>query len=261
MRTFAVTAAGAPTSVGLARMTGAAWEALVPVPARERSQEKGQAQTCLEAVVRAVQESGAAERYLVVAPAEVRQRLSHLEVDWVEAGEGGGAENFLRGLRHCESADRVVCTTCDLPLADGASLRDFLAGCDNGLDVNYAVTTRTEMEQVFPAYPRSYVTLREGRYTGGGVTVVKPGTFLRRQREFHETFATRKNSYRMALALGLPMLWGRLSGGTPRSRVEAAFSRWSRLRCGTVPVHPHWALDVDHADDLHYLRWWVRRPL
>jgi hypothetical protein len=237
-------------------MTGAAWEALVPVPAFDRAQE---GPTCLEAVVKAVLELDGVEKYFVVAPDQVRQRLSHLPVDWVEAGDGGGAENFLRGLRQCQEADRVVCTTCDLPLATGASLAQFLAHCDSGLDVNYSVSTRDEMERIFPGYPRTYVSLREGRFTGGGVTVLKPLPFLERQSEFHQTFATRKNSYRMALSLGLPLLWGRFSGGTPRARVEAAFSRWSRLRCGTVLIDPRWALDVDHAEDLHYLRWWVRR--
>lgn len=254
-RTFAVTAAGAPTTVGLARLTGAAWEALVPVPAARREDESV---TCLERVVQAVLGLGV-ERYLVVAPPQVRQRLSHLPVEWVEAGDGGGAENFLRGLRHCQDAARVVCTTCDLPAADGPSLADFLARCDDSLDVNYSVCTQQQMESVFPAYPRTYVPLREGRFTGGGVTVVKPGTFLERQEEFHETFATRKNSYGMALALGWPMLWGRLTGGTRKSAVVEAFCRWSRLRCDAVTIDPRWALDVDHADDLHYLRWWIRR--
>jgi hypothetical protein len=238
-------------------MTGSAWEALVRVPARSRELETT---TCLEAVVSAVRCLTEIDRYFVVAPAEVQERLSHLPVEWVEAGHGGGAENFLRGLRRCGQANRVVCTTCDLPLADGETLSRFLRDCDPGLDVSYSVASKAHMEQVFPAYPRTYVPLREGSFTGGGVTVVKPLPFLERQREFHETFATRKNSYRMALALGLPILWGHLSGGTPKARVEAAFSRWARLRCGAFPIHPHWALDVDHADDLHYLRWWARRP-
>lgn len=256
MTTFAVTAAGAPTSVGLARMTGAAWEALVPVPARLRERE---GLTCLEAVVNAVRGLPQVERYFVVAPAEVSAALCHLPVEWVEAGPGGGAENFLRGLRLCQQADQVVCTTCDLPMADAASLDRFLHQCDRSLDVNYAVTTQDQMECVFPAYQRSYVPLREGRFTGGGVTLVKPGSFLHRQEEFHHTFATRKSSYSMAVALGWPMLWGHLTGGTSRAKVEAAFSRWARLSCRTVEIHPNWALDVDHADDLHYLRWWVRR--
>lgn len=255
--TFAVTAAGAPTSVGLARMTGAAWEALVPVPASRREEE---GQTCLEAVVRAVRGLPEVDRYVVVAPKQVRETLSHLPVEWVEAGPGGGAENFLRGLRQCQDAGRVLCTTCDLPLADTDSLAQFLGQCDWDLDLSYSVSTRREMERVFPAYARSYVPLREGHYTGGGVTVLKPLPFLERQREFHHTFATRKSSYSMAIALGWPMLWGHLTGGTPKARVEAAFSRWARLRCGTVEIHPHWALDVDHADDLLYLRWWMRRP-
>ena len=257
MTTFAVTAAGAPTSVGLARMTGAAWEALVPVPARRRETERS---TCLEAVVNAVGALPEVERYFVVAPAEVREALSHLSVEWVDAGPGGGAENFLRGLRQCQDAERVVCTTCDLPMADAPSLGRFLRLCDPALDVNYAVTTQVQMEGVFPAYQRSYVPLREGRFTGGGVTLVRPSSFLHRQEEFHHTFATRKSSYGMAVALGWPMLWGHLTGGTPKARVEAAFSRWARLDCGTVEIHPNWSLDVDHADDLHYLRWWVRRP-
>jgi hypothetical protein len=257
MTTFAVTAAGAPTSVGLARLTGAAWEALVPVPAARRQDERS---TCLERVVEALTWSGQIERIIVVAPAPVRERLCHLPVEWVGAGDGGGAENFLRGLRLCGDASRVVCTTCDLPLADGASLASFLARCQGHLDLYYSVSTQAEMERAFPAYPRSYVPLREGRYTGGGVTVLRPLPFLQRQQEFHQTFATRKSSYRMALALGLPLLWGRLRGGTSRARVEDAFSRWARLRCAAVDIDPRWALDVDHADDIHYLRWWVRRP-
>ena len=256
MSLYAVTAAGAPTSVELARLTGAAWEALMPVPAAERGQEN---LSCLERVVRSVLELPGLQRYFVVAPLQVQARLSHLGVEWVDAGDGGGAENFLRALRLCGDAQRVVCTTADLPAATGESLADFVSRCDPDLEVSYSVCTRGEMEQVFPAYPRSYVRLREGEFTGGGVTVVHPQPFLQRQEEFHETFATRKNSYRMALALGAPILLGRLTGGARKATVEAAFSKWARLRCGTVSIDPRWALDIDLEDDIHYLRWWVRR--
>lgn len=251
-----MTAAGAPTSVELTRLSGVAWEALMPVPAAQREAETT---TCLERVVSAVRELPELERYFVIAPREVQERLSYLPVEWLDAGPGGGAENFLRGLRQCDKAGRVVCTTADLPAATGDTLADFVSRCDPALEVSYSVSTREQMETVFPAYPRSYVKLREGEFTGGGVTVVRPQPFLERQREFHETFATRKNSYRMALALGLPMLWGRLTGGVYKSKVETAFSKWARLRCGTAFIDPRWALDIDSADDLHYLRWWVRR--
>lgn len=255
MNLFAVTAAGGPTTVDLARLTGAAWEALVRIPSAERQDEK---LTCLEQVASSVLALPGLQRYFIVAPKSVQDSLSHLPVEWVDAGSGGGAENFLRGLRQCGEAKHVVCTTCDLPKAEAASLADFVERCDPDLEVSYSLSTRNDMERLFPAYPRTYVRLREGEYTGGGVTVVQPQPFLQRQAEFHETFATRKNSYRMALALGWPILLGRFSGGALKSQVVEAFSRWSKLRCGTVEIDPRWALDIDHPDDLHYLRWWAR---
>ena len=255
MSLYAVTAAGGPTTVELARLAGVSWEALVGVPSVDRRETT----TCLEQVVTAVRGVSAVERYFVVAPKEVEEKLSHLPVEWIEAGPGGGAENFLRGLRRCGTAKQVICTTCDLPLAESDSLQSFWERCDPEQEVSYSVSTRSRVEQVFPHYPRTYVRLREGDFTGGGVTVVHPQPFLAREKEFHETFATRKNSYRMALALGWPMLLGRCSGGARKSQVESAFSRWARLRCQATEIDPRWALDIDHPDDLHYLRWWVRR--
>ncbi len=252
-----MTAAGGKTTVDLARLTGAAWEALICAPTADRQAESV---TCLERVANSVLALPGLQRYFVIAPSAVQERLSHLPVEWIDAGPGGGAENFLRGLRECGQAERVVCTTCDLPRAEASTLADFVERCDPTLEVSYSVSTRKEMERLFPAYLRTYVRLREGEFTGGGVTVVQPQPFLERQAEFHETFATRKNSYRMALALGWPMLLGRFSGGALKSQVEAAFSRWSRLRCATLPIDPGWALDIDEPDDLHYLRWWARRP-
>lgn len=255
MKLYAVTAAGGPTSVPLARLTGQTWEALVPVPSPSRS---GEQVTCLEQVVEAIASQPEVVHQIVVAPKPVREALSHLDVEWVEAG-AVGSENFLAGLRRATSADRVLWAACDLPLASGTGLGDFLVRCDRRLELNYAVTRYQSMEEVFPGYDRRYITLKEGRFTGGGVAMINPAPILTRQDHWRAIFGSRKNSFKVALRMGWPVLWGRLTGGLSKAEVERAFCDMVRMRCQALEVDPRWALDLDSPDDLHYLRWWVRR--
>lgn len=254
MRLCAVTAAGGPTNAALAQMTGQEWEALVPVPAPRREEETV---TLLERVVEAVAQEPQVEHHIVVAPQAVAHRLSHLRVEWVPADSGGG-ENFLKGLRHCP-AERAICTTCDLPVVQTGGLSDFLERCDWSVDVTYSVTERGSMNATFPGYARRYITLQEGRYTGGGLALVDPRAMLARHQLFKSLFGSRKNSFRLAWKMGWPILWGRMTGGTPKARVVKAFSEMAQLRCQTQETDPRWSLDLDSAEDLHYLRWWVRR--
>ncbi len=254
MKLYAVTAAGGPTSVPLARLTGQTWEALVPVPSGSR---EGESSTCLERVVEAIAQTEVSHQ-IVVAPPAVREALPNLEVEWVESGPVG-SENFLAGLRRATSADRVLWTACDLPLASGTGLKDFLSRCDQRLELNYAVTSYREMEKVFPGYDRRYIPLKEGRFTGGGVAMINPFPVLTRQEHWKAIFGSRKNSFKVALRMGWPVLWGRLTGGLGKAEVERAFCNMVKMRCQALEVDPRWALDLDSPDDLHYLRWWVRR--
>ncbi len=245
----AVLAAGGPLKTGLRLKTGQSYEALVEFGGL----------TSLESVVSCLRASQRVERVLVTAPDEVQRRLTHLEVEWLP-DQGRGGANLLAGLYELPPDQPCLMGVCDLPFAARANIEDFLDQCDPGLDFNYGVTEREEMERFFPAYPRRYVPVREGRYTGSGFGMVRPGLILKRVDHFNALFGSRKNTLKIALQFGPGFLLGRILGTLSLFRLEQKFSQIFEVESRVVlKTHPALTLDVDDESDYDYALSWMAK--
>lgn len=244
MKVNAVVAAGAP-----ARFGGSDWEALLEVGERR----------LLESVILALRGSSEVQTVVVVAPEEVQRQLEHLEVDrWLPAA-AVGYRNMLAGLDFVEPDRPCLMCVADLPFAHRGDLSAFLAGCDLDLDVNYGVTRQTEFHRVFPGCRRRFVPLQEGRFTGAGLGLIRPGRLLEAREHFRALFGSRKNTFGIALRLGLSFLVRRVTGSLTLPEVESRFSDVVGLRCRAVECDPFLTLDVDTPEDLDYAAWWAAR--
>lgn len=226
----------------LAGPAGTPLKALVPVGSS----------TLLERVWQAV--AGVAP-VVVVGPEAVRDWGSRRAGDcWVPSGETG-TDNILRGLARVPQDRPCLLCASDMAFVDPGAVQAFLAACREEADLHYPLVSQPAMQRAFPGYRRRYVPIREGRFTGGSMVLVRPDALAAARPTIERVFEARKNTLRLALMLGLPFLLGRLLGTLTAAQVEARAYRLVGLRCRAVlDAPPALALDVDSLADYEYVQ-------
>lgn len=192
---------------------------------------------------------------VVVGPEAVREWGTRRPGDrWIAAGPTG-TDNLLRGLSEVpQDAPCLLCAS-DMPFVDPEAVRGFLGACSAPADLHYPLVSQPAMERAFPGYRRRYVPIREGRFTGGSLVLVRPDALIAARPTIERVFEARKNTLRLAAMLGLPFLLGRLLGTLSAGQVERQAARLVGLQCRAV-LHapPALALDVDGPADYEYAR-------
>ena len=240
----AVIPAGGRLTGSFLREAGTPWRALAPI---------GGVPT-LQRVVDAVRAAGV-ERIIVVADAEVRERISGVDV-WRQASAGGPA-NIMIGLREAGAHDPILLCPCDLPLLRGDHIQGFLNRCPPDADIVAGVASRALFESVFAdAPPSQFIRLSDlGAVTNGSAFVVRPSTLLSSESLLGKGFASRKSQLRMALLLG-PVLICKFAAHTLtvadiRKRIENVL----KCRTGVVTeIAPELTYDIDSVNDYSYAR-------
>jgi len=242
----AVVLAGGRAKSEIIAATGVENRALIPVHGR----------TMLEAVVEALRDAPSVGEVIVVG--NVPDSADYRRVP----DQGGYVENVFAGLHATGEAEYALIATSDVPFVHGAVVEDFVArGAALGADMIYPIVPVEACYARFPGVRRTSLSLREGRFTGGNMALVRPA-FMEAQRErIARAYAARKSVVRLALMLGIgttlrvaATLLG-VPGLLTIPRLEVAASR---LLGGTaralVSNYPEIATDIDRPDDLAAVR-------
>lgn len=240
----AVLLAGGRTKGELLARTRQPYRALIQVGGR----------SLLEYAMASLAASRTVEFTTVVGPAECRQCVSAMgeSFSWMPMGETM-VDNLLAGVRTLGSeAETVLACAADAPLVTG----DLI---DRVVDVSkarghafcYPIVEREVCQSAFPDGRRTYVRLRDGRFTGGNVMTASRQLLLAHHRRIAEVFAARKSPLRLATLLGL--------GLALRLPLGLVSIREAEARAGQVlgfPVSawicddPAMGVDVDKVTDL-----------
>lgn len=93
---------------------------------------------------------------------------------------GGGSllDNVLEGLDRVQAldpqAEKAVACSADIPLITPEVVRYFVAACEEtDHDLYYAIVEEQVMEAQFPGSGRTFVPLKEGRFAGGDIYMVR----------------------------------------------------------------------------------------
>ncbi len=202
-------------------------------------------------VLEALRGSGSVNHVAYVGPLTPSMRgLVDLEVP----DAGRLIANLEAGLRALGEQRRVLVATADVPLISGAMLRDVLdAAPEAGLV--YPIVRREVCEAAFPGVKRTYVKLKEGRFTGGNVFLLDPALALRFLPKIEQLLAQRKRPLALAGLIGWPvlvrLLTGRLSLSELERRVSAILGAPVRA---LISEHAAIGTDVDKEADLDLVR-------
>ncbi|OPY58688.1 MAG: 2-phospho-L-lactate guanylyltransferase [Pelotomaculum sp. PtaU1.Bin035] len=238
----AVVLAGSLNDGPLKECSPARYEALIPVGSK----------TMVEHVVEALLRARQIGRVLVVGPVEELSPLLAGERVLLAGAAGGIMENIEAGLKHLPGEKRVLLVTSDIPMLTPRSVDDFLELCgDMSGDLYYPIISKQVVERHFASTKRTYVTLKEGVYTGGNLFLFNPSAFKQCVQNGQKIINQRKSPLGLCRLIGLSFLVNYLLHILTIRDVQKKASDLLGIR-GEVVIsqYPEVGVDVDKPGDL-----------
>lgn len=177
--------AGGKCSDALREATGVEFRASLPVDGRPM----------VELVLGAVRHLGAP--ILVGGPEGLTKRH-------VPAGRSF-VESLRAGLDAVET-ETFLLVTGDLPFLTRDAVDDFLNRADPSAMISYPIVPIAEAERAFPGVKRTAIKLREGRFTGGNLGLIRTDAMRSAMPTIEKAYAARKQPLRLAAIVGFGTL-------------------------------------------------------
>ena len=186
--------------------------------------------------------------------------IEHLPV------QGELMDKVLAGLQRAASinpqAKLVLFASGDLPLLTPEAIDWFIDACLSvEADIYYPVVAQAVMEDRFPLSNRTYAPLREGRFCGGDVVMVRVDVGLAQQEMVRSLMERRKSPLQQARLVGVWPLIKLLARRLSLEEAERIAGRALGVR-GKVIVSPYaeLAMDVDKPHHLELAREELAKP-
>lgn len=160
-------------------------------------------------------------------------------------------DNLIMGLKELEQHRQVLIMTADIPLVTSDILRSLILTCQkHEADCYYPIVAKSVIEAKFPGGERTYVTLREGRFTGGNVFLMSPKAVLRNEHIFQQAIRDRKNPAKLARLFGFSFILRMLFGLLDIPMLEKKASKILGVSIkAIISPHPEIAFDIDKDKD------------
>lgn len=244
----AVVLAAGRIAPDLATATGATEKALVPVGGRPM----------IDRVLATLDASELVGQTTVVVR-EGSALIGHLGPRAVVAHGPDLMDTVMTGLKALGSPERVLAVTGDLPLITPKAMDHFCAqALQSNASIVYSVINQENCERVFPGSTRTYVRLKDGRFTGGNVAVLSRGFLTEHSDRLTEAFAARKHPLRLCAMLGWGFLARLLTG---RLTLDQIIERAQNLLGVSIHVvdtpYPEVGFDVDKLSHLRSVETWL----
>ena len=211
-------------------------------------------------VLDALSKSKSVERIVVVGlgegdgPLTARQPLSYVPNQGSMIGNVEGGVKRVVELN--PAAQYTLLASCDIPAVTGEMV-DWVVETSLATehDLYYSIVTQAAMEARFPGSKRSFFRLKEGRFSGGDMNVLRTEVVSHLHPAWQGIVAARKSALKQARLIGLDTLAlfaaGLLSIPEAERRAGRALNIKGRvLRCPYAEV----AMDVDKPHQYELLK-------
>lgn len=247
MKVDAIVLAGSPNKGQLREYSPVDNEALIPIGNR----------IMVDYVVTALQKAQSVGKIVVVGPvAELKSYYAKRpEIILVQAG-ASVVESFQNGLTKLQPQGHILVTTSDIPLLKPEAVESFIAKCaPYEADVYYPIVSKEINERYFPGVKRTYVTLKEGTFTGGNIFLLNPQIVPRCLAKGEELVQLRKSPIALSRQIGFCFVLKFLCRMLSLRETEARFSQLLELKGKAVIMdYPEIGIDVDKPSDLELVR-------
>ncbi len=120
---------------------------------------------------------------------------------------------------------QVLVITADLPWLDARALDDFLTAAEPEAALVYPIIRQETAAAQFPQQKRTFVKLKEGRFTGGNMMLLSPRMVPVLLPFVERAYAGRKNPLLLARLFGLDFIFKLLTGRLSLETIEARAAR------------------------------------
>ena len=176
----------------------------------------------------------------------------------VETAPAGGSlmETFSNAVALLSGSEKVLVVTADLPLLTPEAVDCFIELClKEKADLYYSVVPRGTVESRFSQTRRTYVTLREGVFTGGNIFLVNPQAAKRCLAKGQELVNLRKSPFKLCRMVGFVFLLKFLTRILSIKEGEKKVSQLLGLKGSVVVLdYPEVGIDVDKPEDLELVK-------
>jgi len=226
----------------LRKYSEVAKEALIPIGDK----------VMVEYVMEAVEGTPGINKIAVVGPKELKNIFADKE-NLIIAEEGKSAiDSILNGLRLLKPQDRVLIITADIPLISSEAISGFLEACqDPSIDIYYPIVPKEANEAKYPGIKRTYVTIKDGTYTGGNAFFVNPNIADRCAETAKKLVKLRKSPLALSSLIGWRFILKLITKKVTIKEAEEKFSELLGAK-GRVVIsqYPEIGMDVDKPSDL-----------
>jgi GTP:adenosylcobinamide-phosphate guanylyltransferase len=180
----------------------------------------------------------------------LKKEFEGKDFDYIEDA-GSLLDNVMNGLRTLETHRRVLIMTADIPLITADIIASTLLECQkDDAEVYYPIVIKSIIEKKFPGGKRTYVSMREGQFTGGNIFLVNPKAILRSENIFRKAIAFRKKPLKLAGIFGLSFILRMIFGMLDIPMLEKKASKILGVSVRAI-ISPsaELAMDVDKEKD------------
>ena len=205
----------------------------------------------LDYIFVALKNTSSIDRIVLVIPSFVTAQNWGSRIE-VVVGDGSISQNIQVGLDRLDSDKPVLTMAADIPLITPQAIEDFLARCEKKqAEIYYPIIPRKEVEEKFPGSKRTYVSLKEGTFTGGNLALIIPSIIRRNASLMEDVYRLRKSPLRLSRILGFKFILKFLTRRLSLEEVEKVASELIKAKgCAIIAPYPEIGVDVDKDIDL-----------
>lgn len=173
--------------------------------------------------------------------------------------EGGSLiDNLLLALDHC-GEEKVLIITCDIPLIHVEVINSFIdMSLKTGADICYPIVEKSIYERRYPDTKRTYISLKDGIFTGGNMILLTPSIIYGIQDIIKIIIENRKDPLKMGRVLGWPFLLRLLSKILKIEDIESHIEKRFHIRGrAIISHHPEIANDIDNIEDIKLIEMYL----
>ncbi len=122
-------------------------------------------------------------------------------------------------LTEVKEGQRLLVVTADLPWLNTEALDHFISASPSA-DLVYPIISQAVAKEQFPQQKRTYVRLKEGKFTGGNLILLKSQIIPSLLPFINRVYHSRKNPFALAALVGFSVLVKFLLGRASLSELE-----------------------------------------
>ncbi|MCU0315747.1 MAG: NTP transferase domain-containing protein [Fimbriimonadaceae bacterium] len=178
----------------------------------------------------------------------------------VVGGPPGRHENQVPGGSHFigsvqaglaqVTSENFLLVTVDIPFVRRAHIERYLGKCDESAGINYPIIPVEECEKQFPGLKRTTLALREGRFTGGNLALMKRSLMQTALPILAQAYEKRKDPLSLARLVGFDTLVRVMLGKIAPATLSIATLESKVSRFLEVPVKGIITLDAALGTDI-----------